>query len=132
MSENKSTIIISKPKYRKDELYKQEQEELLIQILKKIGINRDNLSIDKKHIENDENKEFIRNKKYEIKNFYCVNNWNSTKTGQNIELNTLRYMCRYNNIKINIIVKQIKEDKDRYFIKRIYNFLIPDEILNKL
>ena len=132
MSENKSSIIISKPKYRKDELYKQEQEELLIQILKKIGINRDNLSIDKKHIENDENKEFIRNKKYEIKNFYCVNNWNSTKTGQNIELNTLRYMCRYNNIKINIIVKQIKEDKDRYFIKRIYNFLIPDEILNKL
>ena len=132
MSENKYSIIISKPKYRKDELYKQEQEELLIQILKKIGINRDNLSIDKKHIENDENKEFIRNKKYEIKNFYCVNNWNSTKTGQNIELNTLRYMCRYNNIKINIIVKQIKEDKDRYFIKRIYNFLIPDEILNKL
>lgn len=132
MSENKSSIIISKPKYRKDDLYKQEQEELLIQILKKIGINRDNLSIDKKHIENDENKEFIRNKKYEIKNFYCVNNWNSTKTGQNIELNTLRYMCRYNNIKINIIVKQIKEDKDRYFIKRIYNFLIPDEILNKL
>ena len=132
MSEIDSSIIISKPKYRKDDLYKKEQEELLIQILKKIGINRNNLSVDKKHIENDENKEFIRNKKYEIKNFYCVNNWNSTKRGQNIELNTLRYMCRYNNIKINIIVKQIKEDKDRYFIQRIYNFLIPDEILNKL
>jgi hypothetical protein len=131
MSENESSII-SKPKYRKNDLYKKEQEDLLIQILQKIGINRNNLSIDKKHIENDENKEFIRNKKYEIKNFYCVNNWNSTKKGQNIELNTLRYMCRYNNIKINIIVKQIKEDKDRYLIQRIYNFLIPDEILNKL
>ena len=100
MSENKSSIIISKPKYRKDELYKKEQEYLLIELLKKLGINKNNLLIQKNIIESEENKEFIRNLKEEIKKVYCVNNWNSTKTGQNIELNILRYMCRYNNIKI--------------------------------
>ena len=45
MSENKSSIIISKPKYRKDELYKKEQEYLLIELLKKLGINKNNLLI---------------------------------------------------------------------------------------
>ena len=132
MSENKSSIIISKPKYRKDELYKKEQEYLLIELLKKLGINKNNLLIQKNIIESEENKEFIRNLKEEIKKVYCVNNWNSTKTGQNIELNILRYMCRYNNIKINIFVNQKNLGKNQYEVTRIYNFEMPEEILNRL
>jgi len=126
-----SSLIIIKPKYRKDELYKKEQEDLLLYILKNIGINKNNLSFDRKEIDTERNKEIIRSKKEEIKKIYCVNNWNSTKTGKNLEINTLKYICRYNNININITEKKIKED-NKYKTHRIYNFIIPNEILNYL
>jgi hypothetical protein len=113
---------------KKNELYKNEQINVLIQILKKIGLTKNNLSINKDDIENEENKDFIRNKKFEIKYFYYFSNWTAVISTKNFELNLLRYICRYHNIKISIFVNQ----KSKNEIIRLYNFEIPDEILNLL
>lgn len=113
---------------KKDEMYKSEQINVLIQILKKIGITQQNSSINKDVIENEETKDFIRKKKYEIKYFYYFSNWTAVISTKNSELNILRFICRYHNIKINIFVNQ----KNKNGIARIYNFEIPDEILNML
>lgn len=126
-----SSLIITKPKHRKDELYEREQEDILLYLLREIGINKSNFSIDRRDIESEKTKDIIRSKKEDIKKFYYVNNWNSTKTGKNLELNTLRYICRYNNIKIIGKEKKVTINGQRISL-RIYFFEIPDEILNKI
>jgi hypothetical protein len=132
MSENNLSEInldeISKKIHKKDQIYRNEQIDVLVQILKQIGLSKNNLSINKDDIESESNKIFIKNKKCEIKYFYNISNWTAITSTKNVELNILRCICRYHGVKINIFVSQNNQNG----FNRLYRFDIPPEIFEML
>jgi hypothetical protein len=116
----------------KEELYEKEREDILIKVLKLIGIDKNNNRILRENLEKPEIKEYINEMMEEIKKYYSISRWRSVYRKENKELNIIKNLMRENMIDIlKIEKKRIKED-GKYEGYRIYIFEIPEEIKIKL
>ena len=111
----------------KEELYKKERLEILKDLIKKIGITKEENKKLKEELENETIKEYIRSKEEEITKYYSTSRWKSIYKEENKELNIIKNIMRENNIEIlKIEKKRLKEGK--YSSYRVYVFEIPNEI----
>jgi ribosomal protein L13E len=69
-------------KERKDDKYKKEQEEILIKIIRKIGISKDKRRFNREELERETIKDYINEMLDEIKRYYKMSNWRSIKNGK--------------------------------------------------
>ena len=124
----KNIIYIIIMKKTKDELYKEEQKNIMKIVLDYIGINKDNKQINRDDLEKDEFKNKINEIMPEIKKYYKTSTWNSVKYGENKEINTLKTICKYNEIIIDKLQKTKKIDniEKKYAHYVIYKFYIPE------
>ncbi len=116
---------------KKDELYENEQKEILIKLLRVIGLSNDNISIERSHLESDIVKDKIREMKEEIWKYYKTTSWNSCKYGKNPELNIIKNICKHHKIKIYKIEKR-KFDGEKLRSYKIYDFNLSDKIRDEL
>jgi hypothetical protein len=109
----------------KDDLYKDQQKQLLLKILEDIGITNENKIIRRIELESDEFNEKINRIYEDIKKYYKTSSWNSTKYGTNREMNILKNMCKYHSIVIDKIQK--KRNVDGKYVNDVhYKFDIPE------
>jgi hypothetical protein len=116
---------------RKDDIYEMEQKEILIKLLKEIGLTPYKLSIERSELEKEIIKDKIRGMKDEIWKYYKTSGWNSCKYGKNPELNIIKNICKHHNIKIYKVEKKKKEG-DKLKGYKIYDFNINDKIKEEL
>lgn len=116
----------------KEELYEKEREEIMIKILKIMGITKDRKRIKKEEIEIEEVRKNIQELMVEIKRYYKISKWRSINTWKDKELNTINNILKENGIEtIKVDKKRIGED-NKYHNYREYIYEIKEEILNKL
>jgi hypothetical protein len=118
-------------KQRKDEKYSKEQEEILLKMLRKIGISKEKRRFNREELERECIKEGINEMIEEIKKYYKMSNWRSIKTWKEVELNLITNVLKYNGIE-TIKVDRKRKEGDKYKHYREYIFDINDEILNKI
>jgi hypothetical protein len=118
-------------KERKDDKYKKEQEEILIKIIRKIGISKDKRRFNREELERETIKDYINEMLDEIKRYYKMSNWRSIKTWKEVELNLITNILKYNGID-TIKVDRKRKEGDKYKHYREYIFDIKDEILEKI
>jgi len=117
----------------KKELYYKEQYDILIKILNIIGINKNNNTVQKSYIENEEILTQINNLKNDILRFFSTRTWHATKTGVNIELNFIRNVIREFDIEMLSLEKRKKdEESNKTKSYRYFKFIIPENILKDL
>ena len=117
----------------KKELYRKEQYEILIKLLKIISINKDNTTVQKSYIETDDILNNINSLKNDILRFFSTRTWHATKTGVNIELNFIRNVIREFDIEMLSLEKRKKdEESNKTKSYRYFKFIIPENILNDL
>jgi len=112
---------------KKNIKYKTEQEEILNNLIKKIGFNKENNRVLKEQIETDEIKKYILSIQDNIKKYYAVGNWASIYKKTNIEMNIIRNIFKEHNIEILKIEKKRKNEENKYESYRVYVFLFPEE-----
>jgi len=118
-------------KQTKDMKYSKEQNEILMKIIKKIGITKDKKRFKKEELETEEIKNGIKEMLEEIKKYYKMSNWRSIKTWKEQELNLITNILKYNGIE-TIKVDRKRKEGDGYKHYREYIFDIKEEILNKM
>jgi hypothetical protein len=117
---------------KKEELYIKEREEIMLKILKIIGISKDRKRIRKDEIEKEEVRNQIKELMEDIRRYYKISNWRSINTWKDKEINIINNVLKDNGIEtIKIDKKRIGEDK-KYHNYREYIYEIKDEILNQL
>ena len=94
-------------------------------------MNKERISINRSELEDEEIREKIKRMKDEIWKYYKTSNWNSCKYGKDQELNIIKNVCKYHNIKIYKIEKR-KSDGEKLRSYKIYEFNISEKILNEL
>lgn len=116
----------------KDKLYMKERENILIELINKLGINNTENRILRDELEKEEIREYIKNKFEEIKQYYSTSRWRSVYREENKELNIIKNIMREHKIEILKIERKRLKDNGKYEGYRIYIFEIPEEIKNKL
>lgn len=116
---------------RKDERYVKERDDMLIRVLKAIGVNKGRTIIERSELEGDEIVSEIRGLRDEIWKYYKTSGWNSCKYGKCQELNIIKNICKYHGITIYKVEKK-RVDGDKIRSYKVYDFNINDEIRAKL
>ena len=116
-------------KETKDIKYSKEQKEILMKIIKKIGITKDKERCKKEELETEELKNGIKEMVEEIKKYYKMSNWRSIKTWKEQELNLITNILKYNGID-TIKVDRKRKEGEVYKHYREYIFDIKEEILD--
>jgi hypothetical protein len=115
----------------KEELYEKEREDILIKVLKLIGITRERKRINREEMESEEIKEGIKNMLEEIKKYYKISKWRSIKTWKDKEINIITNILKYNGIEI-IKTDRKRKVEEKYVHYREFIFDIGEGILNKI
>lgn len=115
----------------KELLYKKEREEIMIKILKIIGITRERKRINREEIEKEEIKESINNMLEEIKRYYKISQWRNINTWKDKEINLITNILKNNGIEI-IKTDRKRKIENKYIHYREFIFDINEDILNKL
>jgi hypothetical protein len=116
-------------KNTKNNLYREEQIEIMKKILEHIGINKDNNIFNREDLEKDDFKNKIDELIPEIKKYYKIASWNSYKYGINKHINLLKNICKYNDIIIDKMQKTKKDNNNtekKYIHYVVYRFNIPE------
>ncbi len=116
---------------KKGDKYMEEREEMLIRVLKAIGLNKERTIIERSELEGEEIVNKIRELREEIWKYYITSGWNSCKYGKCQELNIIKNICKYHGITIYKIEKKRKEG-DKVKSYKVYDFNLKDEIRDKL
>ena len=123
--------IYIKYKMKKGDKYMEDREEMLIRVLKAIGLNKERTIIERSELEGEEIVNKIRELREEIWKYYITSGWNSCKYGKCQELNIIKNICKYHGITIYKIEKKRKEG-DKVKSYKVYDFNLKDEIRDKL
>lgn len=115
----------------KDNLYVVQQREILLKMLKEIGISKGRVIIKRDDLNSEETRNKIKLMKDEIWRYYKTNSWNSCRYGKDLELNIIKNVCKYHNIKIYKLEKK-RNDGDKIKSYKVYEFNIEDELLSEL
>ena len=116
-------------KNTKNNLYREEQIEIMKKILEYISINKDNNICNREDLEKDNFKNKIDELIPEIKKYYKIASWNSYKYGINKHINLLKNICKYNDIVIDKMQKTKKDNNNtekKYIHYVVYKFNIPE------
>jgi hypothetical protein len=116
----------------KKEIYSKEQYNILLKLIKIIGLSQPISQLEKSDIEKNEIISQISEMKNDIYNFFKTGVWPGTKKGLNIELNMLKNIFKYFGIEIISIERKKKDENNYYKSYRIYKFIIPENIINDL
>jgi hypothetical protein len=115
----------------KEELYDKEREEIMIKVLKLIGVSKERKRFRKEEIEVEDIKEEMNKILEDIKKYYNISKWRSIKTWKEKEVNLITNILRYNGIE-TIKVDRKRKIEGKYVHYREYIFDVGEEILNKL
>lgn len=115
----------------KSDIYETEQNNILKKLLREIGLQPDRLSIERSELESEIIKDKIRGMIDEIWKYYRTSGWNSCKYGKNRELNIIKNVCKYHNIKIYKVEKKKKEGSQIKSYK-VYDFNIDEKLKSEL
>ncbi len=116
---------------RKEIKYVIEREELMIKILKMIGITKERKRIKRDEIDNEDIKEKVNKMMEDIKKYYTISKWRSIKTWKDKEINIILNILKTNGIE-TIKVDRKRKEEDKYKHYREYIFEIKEELINKL
>ena len=116
---------------RKEERYVKERDDMLIRVLKAIGLSNDRRIIERCELDGEEIRSKINGLRCEIWEYYRTSGWNSCKYGKCQELNIIKNICKYHGITIYKIEKK-RVDGERIRSYKVYDFNINDEIRDKL
>jgi len=114
----------------KKEIYSKEQYDILLKLIRIIGITKPISQIEKSEIEKSETINQISEMKDDIYIFFRTGPWSGTKKGLNIELNMLRNIFKHFGIEIISIERKRKDENNYYKSYRIYKFIVPENIIN--
>ncbi len=117
---------------KREEIYKKEREELLIELLKEIGVDNGEKRKLKDELEKDSIKEYVRSNNDRIKRYYSTSRWRSTYRNDNKEMNIIKNIMREHDIEILKLEKKKKLQDGIYESHRLYIFEIPEEIKQKI
>jgi len=112
---------------KKDEKYEKEQKEILMKIIKIIGLSKEKYRFEKEEIDREEVKEEIKNMIEEIKKYYKMSNWRSIKTWKEQEINLIINILKYNGIE-TIKMDRKRKEGNEYKHYREYIFDIKNNI----
>ena len=115
----------------KEDLYENESVEILIKVLKLIGITRDRKRLMREELDTELIKDSINNMLEEIKKYYKISRWRSINTWKDKELNLITNILKYHGIEV-IKTDRKRKIEDKYVHYREYIFDISEEILNKI
>ena len=111
------------PLNTKDNIYKEQQNEIFHKILEKLGVTRENNQIFKSKIDTPENNKFILDMMEDITKYYATSNWKSIYRDNNREFNILKNIMKHHGIEIYKFEKKKTENeiikRDRLYI---FNF----------
>jgi len=117
----------------KKELYSEQQYEILLKILRIIGISKEVNQVERSNIERSEVLEQINGLKGDISKHYSVRKWNGAKYGVNTEINFIRNIVKEFSIELLSLEKRRRDiESNKYKAYRVYKFIIPESILNDI
>jgi hypothetical protein len=117
----------------KDILYKKEQEDILIKILKIIGINADNNKINRDILFDENIIQKIKDIEKDIRHYYCISKFRSYTEGKDIYINLIKNICKHNGIEIlKLQGKRYETEEKKRKTYVIYNFVINNELNEKI
>lgn len=116
---------------KKADKYMREREDMLIRVLKAIGLSNDRRIIERSELEGADIRGKINELRDEIWKYYNTSGWNSCKYGKSQELNIIKNICKYHGITIYKIEKK-RRDGEKIRSYKVYDFNINDEIRAKL
>lgn len=117
----------------KKELYSAQQYEILLKILRIIGISKEVNQVERSNIERSEILEQINGLKEDISKHYSVRKWNGAKYGVNSEINFIRNIVKEFSIELLSLEKRKRDiESNKYKAYRVYKFIIPESILNDI
>lgn len=116
----------------KNELYREQQYDILLKILSLIGVTKDNTIIERDVIEREDNIKVINELQDDINKYFSTGTWKSVKIGVHTEINIIRNIFKSYNISILSIDKKRKNEDGIYKSYTLYKFEIPNEILEKI
>jgi hypothetical protein len=113
---------------KKSLLYKNEQKEILNKILKIIGINGNNIKVNREDLLKKDTEEEIKKLEDDIKKYYSISKFRSYIEGKDKYLNLIKNICKENNIEILKLqgkryIDKIEKKRETYVI---YQFEIKE------
>lgn len=118
----------------KDIIYKNEQEELLIKVLRIIGIKGGNKRINREDLLGENIIEGIKEIEGEIRKYYRISKFRSYSDGKERYLNLIRNLCKHSGIEILKLQGKRYEGDDKKERRTyvIYHFLINKEMNDRI
>ena len=116
---------------RKDILFKREQGELLIKVLRIIGLNGNNNKINRDDLLSDVVMGGIKEIEGDSRHYYSISKFRSYSDGKDRYLNLIRNICKHNGLEILKLQGKRYEDGSRKTYV-IYHFVISDELNEKI
>lgn len=113
---------------KKTEMYKEEQEKIIKEILKIIGVTWEERRINREELLKEEINEKIDKMEEEIKKYYSISRYRAYREGKDKKLNLIKNLCKENGIEILKLQgkrykKENEKERETYVI---YQFEIPE------